>query len=258
MADGALPILMYHGLHADADAAGVFDPVYSVHPGEFARQLDWLVDQGYRAIRLSDCQRMPTPSKCVVITFDDGDVSNLAVALPLLSSRGMCAEIFVTADFVGRDGRLNRAQVRELSAAGMAIQSHGRTHRYLADLDARELDAELIDSKLRLEAMTGQPVHALALPGGRGGERERRAALRAGYRQVLNSLPGNNVHRTAQDYLQRVVVTRGMPIARFAQLVAWQGVYPRLLRGRYRTLALAKSIVGNRNYERLREQVLRS
>ena len=49
-----LPILMYHGLHADADARGRFDPVYSVDPGRFARQLDWLQAQGYRAVLLDE------------------------------------------------------------------------------------------------------------------------------------------------------------------------------------------------------------
>lgn len=37
-----LPVLMYHGLHADPGARGRFDAVYSVTPVAFARQMDWL------------------------------------------------------------------------------------------------------------------------------------------------------------------------------------------------------------------------
>ena len=101
----ALPVLMYHGLHASADDPGRFDPVYSVTPEEFRRQLDWLVENGYRAVRLRDLETPDNSAKAVVISFDDGDVSNRTVALPLLKERGLAAEFFVTADFVDQERR---------------------------------------------------------------------------------------------------------------------------------------------------------
>lgn len=247
-----LPVLMYHGLHAAADRPG-FDPVYSVAPAEFERQLDWLRDHGYRTVRLNE----PVANgneKRVVISFDDGDASNRSVALPLLASRGMVAEFFITSDFIGRPGMVSEDDVRALAAAGMGVQSHGRSHRFLADLDAAELETELDDSKTRLERITAKPVSALALPGGRGGERECAAALRLGYRRVLTSIPVDN--RRARDYCERIAITRGMGLDEFAALVEWRGVRPRLLRLRYRALAWPKRLLGNRRYERLRERLL--
>jgi len=251
----ALPVLMYHGLHADTAQRGRFDAVYSVQPQEFASQLDWLRANGYRTVLLRDLDNM-RDGKRVVITFDDGDASNAEVALPLLRERGMVAEFFVTADFVEQPGMLRAAELRELVAAGMSVQSHGVTHRYLADLDDAELERELADSKQRLETWTQQPVEALALPGGRGAERERAAAMRLGYRHVLNSAPGANLRRGANDYFERVAVTRGMPLGTFSTLVQWRGAGPRLMKARYELLAGAKRLLGNQRYERLRARVL--
>jgi peptidoglycan/xylan/chitin deacetylase (PgdA/CDA1 family) len=249
-----LPVLMYHGLHADTQARGRFDSVYSVAPDEFARQLDWLADNGYRTVRLGDIGAVDKP---VLITFDDGDASNLDVALPLLLRRGFTAEFFVTSDFIDQPGMLSPEATRALAGAGMGVQSHGRTHRYLEDLDPEALAAELSHSKQRLESVTGRPVEALALPGGRGGERERQAALQLGYRYVLNSVPGPNRVRRPGEYLQRLAITRNLPLDDFAALVSWRGIGPRWMQARHHLLGWPKRLLGNQRYERLRARVLR-
>jgi len=250
-----LPILMYHGLHADPKQRGCFDAVYSVSPRAFEQQLDWLVAEGYRSALLSDIHAGPA-ERSVVITFDDGDISNLEIALPALARRGMVAEFCITTDFIGRRGSLAEDDVRMLAAAGMGVQSHGCTHRYLDDLGASVMEMELLHSKRRLEALLQTPVCALALPGGRGGERERITALGAGYLHVLNSEPGCNAHWRKGQYLQRVAVTRGLALPEFVQLVQWRGLRPPLLRARYRMLARAKRLLGNRRYEWFRERLL--
>ncbi|HEX3895964.1 MAG TPA: polysaccharide deacetylase family protein [Rudaea sp.] len=253
-----LPVLMYHGLHAGPDDAGRFDPVYSVTPDDFRKQLDWLVNNTYRAVRLRDLDALDASIKPIIITFDDGDVSNYTIALPLLKERGFAAEFFVTADFIDQHGMLTAANTRALADAGMGVQSHGCTHRYLEDLDDAALASELRDSKHRLERIGGGDVDALALPGGRGGERERRAARELGYRHVLNSAPGVNRGWRDGDYLERAAVTRGMGLDEFIALVTWRGVGPRWQRMRFRLLRLPKRMLGNKRYERWRSRVLRT
>ncbi|MET0893892.1 MAG: polysaccharide deacetylase family protein [Pseudoxanthomonas sp.] len=255
----ALPVLMYHGLHAGADAHGRYDPVYSVHPSGFARQLDWLLANGHHTIRIDDAAAQAASlagSRPVIITFDDGDVSNVEIALPLLLDRGMVAEFFITSDFVGQPGMLASGDVRRLADAGMGIGAHGRSHRFLEDLDVRELEAELQDSRSRLAAIAGCNIEALALPGGRGGERERNAALRQGYRHLFGSMPGPNPAPGAADWWQRIAITRSTSLQRFAQLVQWQGVHPRLAQARFMALSWPKRLLGNAGYERLRTRLL--
>jgi peptidoglycan/xylan/chitin deacetylase (PgdA/CDA1 family) len=256
VADAALPILMYHGLHADAEASGVFDPVYSVEPAQFVQQLDWLAEHGFRTLRLGALDDGEPLPRSVVITFDDGDITNAQVALPELAARNMVAEFFVTADFIGRPDRLSSAELRRLVEAGMGVQSHGYSHAYLDDLREQDLEAELGQSKTWIEAVIEQPVTALALPGGRGGERERDAAVRAGYRWLLGSEPGHNHALRAGEFLQRLPITRGMPIVAFAELVEWQGVLPLAMQARYHVLARMKQLVGNARYERMRARML--
>lgn len=251
-----LPILMYHGLHADARAPG-FDPVYSVRPREFAQHLDWLCALGYHTVRLDQLEE-PLPEKSIVISFDDGDASNRTIALPLLRARKMVAEFCITSDFIGQHGMVSANDVRALARAGMGVQSHGRTHRLLEDLDDATLHSELTISKHRLEALCEREVRAIALPGGRGGTRERDAALRAGYRLVLTSMPGVNRGAPAGDCRERIAITREMSMEHFAALVQWRGWIPRAAALRYRALYFPKRVLGNARYERMRARLLGS
>ena len=257
MAEAALPILMYHGLHSGPEDSGIYDPVYSVEPRDFAAQLDWLADNGYGTARLRDLDPERRDSaRRAIITFDDGDISNLRVALPALMKRGMVAEFFVTADFVGQPGRLAPQDLRTLADAGMSVQAHGKSHRYLDELSLPDVEHELSDSKYRLEAFLDEPVTALALPGGRGGERERALALGMGYLDVLGSVPGRNRRWTRGHYLQRLSVTRGLALGDFAGIVSGRGVLPVAMQARYHILALAKRLLGNRRYELVRARML--
>ncbi|MFC3549811.1 polysaccharide deacetylase family protein [Lysobacter cavernae] len=252
-----LPVLMYHGLHRDAHSHGRFDPVYSVRPDDFARQLDWLQANGYRSMHLDDVALdTAADSQTLLISFDDGDASNIEVALPLLRARGMSAEFFITSDFIDRPGMLTSTDVRALADAGMGIGAHGCSHAFLEDLEPAALTAELRDSRHRLRVLTGGAVNALALPGGRGGERELHAAQALGYRYLFGSVPGPN-HRPRRDaWLQRLAVTRDTTLPEFAALVRWRGLRPRLLRARFAALALPKRVLGNTGYARLRERLL--
>jgi peptidoglycan/xylan/chitin deacetylase (PgdA/CDA1 family) len=245
---------MYHGLHDSEVDAGCFDPVYSVAPSVFAGQLAWLVANGYRTVRLDECGI--STDRRIVLSFDDGDISNLAVALPLLREHGMVAEFFVTSDFVGRPGMLSAGDVRALADAGMGVQSHGRTHRFLEDLEDDALRGELVESKLRLEALSGREVTALAFPGGRGGQREHDAAVRAGYRHVLGSEPGVNRNKCHSERYQRIAVKRDMTMEAFGCMVAWRGLPPRVAQWRHEALAWPKRLLGNERYQRLRARLL--
>jgi peptidoglycan/xylan/chitin deacetylase (PgdA/CDA1 family) len=254
MSHRRLPVLMYHGLHASDRDAGRFDAVYSVTPDQFAAQMDWLCANRYRSTLLDDAG-VPTGQR-VVISFDDGDISNLDVALPLLHERGMVAEFFVTSDFVGQPGMLAAQDINLLARTGMGVQSHGRSHRFLEDLDGESMYAELRDSKQRLETASGVQVTAIAFPGGRGGGRERDAALGLGYRHVLGSVPGTNRWRKPHECYERIAITRDMQLSDFAALVRWRGWRPRYAKARFRALRLPKRLLGNDRYQRLRARLL--
>lgn len=255
----AIPVLMYHGVHEDETQNGHFHPIYSVRPADFVQQLDWLVEAGYRTVRLGDIARSvgnATDAKPVVITFDDGDVSNVDVALPLLVERGQVAEFFIVSDRIGEPGWVGPTHGREFVAAGMGVQSHGRTHRALDDLVPAELEDELVSSRSVIQEWAGVVVEALALPGGRGREREHAVARQVGYSYMLGSVPGPNRHWRPDSYLQRIAVTRDMPMSDFQNLVQWTGAGPRRAWARYQALEVMKRTLGNASYARLRSVVI--
>ncbi len=189
----------------------------------------------------------------MLITFDDGDASNLEQALPLLQESGLAAVFFITRNFVGQRGMISRAGVRGLADAGMVIGSHGLSHRFLNTLSPNTLAIELASSRDFLQQITGRPVVLLSLPGGRGGPREIQAAYDAGYRSVLGSRPGNNLATPAGALIDRVVISRQTDSQAFEQLVRWQG--PAVWRqcARHRLLGLPRRLLGDRGYDRLRQ-----
>ncbi len=57
---------------------------------------------------------------------------------------------------------LDWGELRELEQAGVRIESHGISHRPLAELEIDESAREIAISKLRLEEALGRPVRAFA------------------------------------------------------------------------------------------------
>jgi peptidoglycan/xylan/chitin deacetylase (PgdA/CDA1 family) len=102
----------------------------------------------------------------VRISFDDGNVSDVECALPRLVERGLTAEFFLLAGMLGERGRVDHGGVRALLDAGMAIGSHGWSHRDWRRLDNAQAREELDDAHRVLGELTGRPVSRVAIPFG--------------------------------------------------------------------------------------------
>jgi peptidoglycan/xylan/chitin deacetylase (PgdA/CDA1 family) len=123
----------------------------------------------------------------VAVTFDDGNESDARIALPALAARGMSASFFVVADRIGAPGYLGASAIRELTAAGMPVGSHGLAHRNWRGLAADELRREVFEARDRIAAASGRPVTGAACPFG-GYDRRSLAELRAaGFERVYTS-----------------------------------------------------------------------
>jgi peptidoglycan/xylan/chitin deacetylase (PgdA/CDA1 family) len=102
----------------------------------------------------------------VRLTFDDGNSSDLEIALPRLLERGLVAEFFVLPGMFGEPGWLTADGVRELHRAGMRIGSHGWAHRDWRRIDAAQARQEFGDAHRVLAELTGTPVTRVAVPFG--------------------------------------------------------------------------------------------
>lgn len=121
------------------------------------------------------------------ISFDDGNLSDHAIALPRLLARGLKADFFVLTGRIGQAGSLGPKEIGSLRDAGMRIGSHGKTHCDWCRLDADTLRSELEESKDVLERLSGRPVTAAAIPFGRWNARVLRAVRFAGYEIAWSS-----------------------------------------------------------------------
>jgi peptidoglycan/xylan/chitin deacetylase (PgdA/CDA1 family) len=167
------------GGRASVTFHGVGPQVRPLDPGE---EEVWLASEPFLALLDAVVE---TPG--VHVTFDDGNASDVEIALPALRERGLRATFFVVAGRLGTPGYLANDDVRRLAEAGMGIGCHGMDHvpwRRLADA---RLDEELGAARTRLEAACGAPVIEAACPFG-AYDRRVLTRLRAhGYRRVWTS-----------------------------------------------------------------------
>jgi len=100
----------------------------------------------------------------ISIDFDDGWSSVYELALPVLASKNIPARVNIATSNVGLDGFMTWSQIKELQDVyGWEIGSHSVSHPDLTKLNSAELEYELSQSKLDLEAH-GLNVTSFAVP----------------------------------------------------------------------------------------------
>jgi len=148
----------------------------------FEAQLRYMHDEGYtilpltEAIEILDGKRQASP-RSVLLTFDDGYVDNLYVAIPFLRNYGMTATLFVISDYVGQSNRwnpkacydVNHLNWDELSLwlqEGCDIGGHTHTHLCMTRLNAQEMHDAVVFNKAVLEDNLSINIRAFAYPYG--------------------------------------------------------------------------------------------
>jgi peptidoglycan/xylan/chitin deacetylase (PgdA/CDA1 family) len=166
----SVPILVYHHVRSTKGyAKSTWSWKMSVSPTVFEKQMQWIKDHGYTTVNLDAAASIlqgegSLAAKPVVITFDDNNENVYASGFPVLKKLGLTATWYVITNRFDKPTFLTTAQVKELAAAGMDIQSHSVTHPWLTSLSVDKQRWELDESRKAIEALTGKPVHHLAYP----------------------------------------------------------------------------------------------
>ena len=179
-----VPILTYHVISAPPAAAPY--PALYVRPSAFEGQMAWLARHGFHGVTLRDVydhwrQGAPLPRRPIVISFDDGYLSQYTHALPVLRSYGWPGDLNLQVDFLKPVGGLRPWRVRDLVAAGWELDAHTFTHPDLTTVDASRLWHEVDGSGKELRRRFHVPVAFFCYPGGRFDARVVAAVRRAGY-----------------------------------------------------------------------------
>jgi peptidoglycan/xylan/chitin deacetylase (PgdA/CDA1 family) len=254
MMSTTVPILLYHSV-CDRPAAGQEE--FTVTPAVFREHVCAISDAGRTPLTVSEMAsalraERALPSRPVLVTFDDG-FADVRAAIELLLGAGLTATVFVTSGWLGREGMLTRAGVRELTELGDRVElgAHSVTHPRLDELHRARITAEIADSKAALESVVEAPLRSFAYPHGAYDARARTAVIDAGFSAaaaVKNALS----HSEDDPYaLARVTIRARTRVRDIEMLLAGSGAPQAWRRERLRTR-------GYRSVRRLRRRLGRA
>lgn len=182
----SVPVLMYHHLLSEKDGSKYNANDIVTFAEDFERQLGWLKENGYQSISPAQLvawfyDGAAIPEKAVMLTFDDGYMSNFIYGYPLLKQYGFSAVIFsVTGKIAEQTVNFNPNQINMLDAASMQAGSdvfyyashthnlhtlHGK-HSALVDADAALVQQDLKESFAALQAFSSADVTVFSYPYG--------------------------------------------------------------------------------------------
>ncbi len=180
-----VPVLVYHSIGREREDA--------LAPSVFKKHLDFFKNERFTIYSLEDLRnlynkngRIKYPSVC--LTFDDGYADFFDIVYPLLMKYEFPATVFVIVEKIDSVGYLNQAQLKEISRGGLVtVASHTMGHRDLSLLDSFGLEYEMLESRKKLELLTGVEVKFLAYPWGIFSPHIRDAANEYGYSAAFST-----------------------------------------------------------------------
>jgi peptidoglycan/xylan/chitin deacetylase (PgdA/CDA1 family) len=211
-----VPILVYHSIAPMHVGQSAEQRLLDVDTATFRRQMSYLAANRYTVISLETLidaldGRGSLSPRSVVITFDDGWLSQYEHALPVLEQLHFTATFFVISLQVGKGSMyMGLDELKTLQHAGMTIASHSRTHPNLTKLSDAQVREEVLGSRQDLQKMLGINVDLFAYPYGSWNKRTAAAVQGAGYR-AARAFPGGSWNDVAERYeLHSVLVMDDM------------------------------------------------
>lgn len=234
-----VPILLYHHISDEFDNTNA---ISIISPKDFRLHMTAIKAQ-FTPVSLRDYVEFVNctdgsktmPSNPIIVTFDDGYLSNYEVAYPILKELDIPATIFIVTDTVDAksgEGKVNYthfnwAQAREMQNSGLIdIQSHTNDHVKLGTLSKDAVNFELRKSKYLIEKNLGKTCDMIAYPFGSYSDSVIEASKKAGY--TAQCLVGDdatvidyevNIPRDGVEHMTRITVSGLMGNVNVIELV---------------------------------------
>lgn len=189
-ASAYISVLLYHRFDENRF------PTTTTSSAQFEQHMAYLKSHGYTVLtmdQLADCVegRRPVPEKGVVITIDDGFISEYNNAVPILRKYGYPFCIFVFTHAIGSKNYMSWGQLKQLESWGGEVGCHTYSHPRLINLPEKGIEQEIMGPKESMEKKLGHKVKYFAYPYGQYDDAVRAVAKRAGFRLMLSSDPGS-------------------------------------------------------------------
>ncbi len=180
--DKGVPVVMYHSVSNEPTLGNL-----RITKDNFEAQMKYLKDNGYYTLTMDEVndfitKNKPIPEKSVALTFDDGYEDNYTNVYPVLKKYGFKATVFVVTSSVDKDSTyLTSAQLKDMQANGVDIQSGTYANTKLGDLTMVQQLKSLQNSKQFLESLLNKKVNYVSYPFGSYNANTLDAANKAGY-----------------------------------------------------------------------------
>lgn len=139
---------------------------YSVSPNMYEAHMRALKKAGVDSFILDSSSDDLSGSKCCLLTFDDGHISNLYAAR-VMAEMGLVGYFYLLKDnSLELDDYLKEDNIKELAKLGHKFGVHGKNHGWWTKKTPERLVSELRETKDWIEQLTGQNVITCSAPGG--------------------------------------------------------------------------------------------
>jgi peptidoglycan/xylan/chitin deacetylase (PgdA/CDA1 family) len=211
-------VINYHQIDAGLTSAiPAIDKVFAVKKSTFEEQVKVFVKNKIPVISLADLvNNRITQDFAVVLTCDDGNLSDYQIIYPVLKANEMTATFFW---LTGKPDLINSGQAQEMIKDGFTIASHGITHRDLTKLDLEDQYNELEGSKRILEEAVKIPVDYFSFPFGIYNNRTIEQSKKAGYKAVLTTGARLNYPGERPFVIHRWSVKRSTSLKQFESIL---------------------------------------
>ncbi len=166
-------VLLYHNISQSYHTS---QADMNISPQDFEKHIVAFIEAGYNIISFDTYLNYlnglcKLPENSMIITFDDGYLSNYTEAFPILRKHGAYGTVFVVTSKVGSFDteypHFTWKQAKEMIDSGtMNIYSHMVSHPNMLELSANEIAYEARKSKYIIEKNLGINCNVLAAPHG--------------------------------------------------------------------------------------------
>lgn len=215
-----VPVLCYHHIYDIPKATREYDVTVQA----FKEQMKMLADSGYKTITPDQyydylTKGTPLPEKPVMLTYDDTDEEQFRIAKPEMDKYGFKGVYFIMTISIGRPRYMTKEQIKQLSDEGHVIASHTWDHHRVdklkdenkiqyrgRDTVVNEWDFQLLNTRKKLEELTGKPVEYFAYPFGIWSKEALPEVEKRGYKMAFQL-------STPRDSAQPLYTVRRMIVA---------------------------------------------
>lgn len=222
-----IAILGYHSFYKDEVETA---SNYTMNIENFEEQMQYLHDKGYRTLSLDEyyCwkkDKCKFPRKSVVITFDDGYLSNYMYALEVLNKYNFKATIFTIGAYVpekSKDGKntdyMSLEQINQIKAENENISFASHTYnKHYEGFENKDFDSMIEDIK-NFNNIIETEYHAF--PFGLFNENMQKAYKSEGYKLAFGFGPTSKEFRKSRkkddDFnIPRLCISSDMSLTKF-------------------------------------------